>query len=158
MAKSVNNFAFRVVCQRGLLEVVKYLVENFNLTIDDVRSDNNFALRHASVNRHSEVVTYLANTFNLTIDDARSGNDFALLFACFCRQFEIATFLVTRFDFTKENLKNFVIWNINERNVNTISWYIRKCPIFDCEFIEKLKIDDNKFYKQVMDDVRKLER
>jgi len=49
-ARSENNDAFRCACLNGHLELVKWIFDTFELTIDDARSVNNWAFRNACIN------------------------------------------------------------------------------------------------------------
>ena len=56
---------FQWACYKGYLEVCKWLISTFNLTIKDVRSRDNLALRCAYENGHSKVCKWLKETFKI---------------------------------------------------------------------------------------------
>ena len=60
-----DNYALRFACDNGHLETFKYLVEKFNLTIEDVRTYDNYALRWVCGNGHLETVKYIVNKFDI---------------------------------------------------------------------------------------------
>ena len=67
--------ALIAACGNNHLEVVKYLVNEFGLNANDVRSRNNQALRWACKNGYLEVVRYLKEEFGLTLYDVRTENN-----------------------------------------------------------------------------------
>jgi hypothetical protein len=63
-----------MACQKGHLDVCRWLTETFHLTADDARADNNWALQvgMSSKTGHLDVCRWLTETFHLTADDARA--------------------------------------------------------------------------------------
>jgi ankyrin repeat protein len=65
-----NNFALRKACAGGNLDVVKYIVERFNITADEILNPiYSSALQDAIIDDRLEVVEYLVDKFNLSIDN-----------------------------------------------------------------------------------------
>jgi ankyrin repeat protein len=62
----------------GRLDLLKYLVETFQLTVEDARANNSYALRWAAYNGHFKVVKYLIKRFQLGAEDVRAYNNYAL--------------------------------------------------------------------------------
>ena len=62
--KCICGVALEWSCINGNLELVKYLVDTFKLTEDDVRANDNCAFKCSCSNGHLEVVKYLVNTFD----------------------------------------------------------------------------------------------
>ena len=64
-----NNYAFRYACCYGHLEVLKWLVDTFELTLMDVRSLGNDALNLACKHGHLNILQFLIGCFQLSKDD-----------------------------------------------------------------------------------------
>ena len=64
-----NNYAFRLECESGHLDVSQWLYKMFELTVDDARAEDNWALRCSCINGHLHVAQWLCETFGLTTDD-----------------------------------------------------------------------------------------
>jgi hypothetical protein len=67
--RAVENYALRKASENGHIDVVKYLVERFQLTVEDAQARSNYAFRHATCNGHLEVLKYLVDTFDLARKD-----------------------------------------------------------------------------------------
>jgi hypothetical protein len=109
--RSNNNRALRVLrvaAFYGHLPVVQYLCENFQLTIQDVRTWNNGALRLAASRGHLPVVQYLCEKFQLTIQDIRSGNNYVLRCAAFNGHLPVVQYLCETFSLTIQDVRS---WN-----------------------------------------------
>jgi Ankyrin repeats (3 copies) len=67
-----NNFALRKACAGGSLDAVKYIVEKYNITVEEILNVDwvEFsALQSAVLNDKLEVVEYLVDKFNLSLDN-----------------------------------------------------------------------------------------
>jgi len=96
---------FRYAAGNGHLEMVKYLVEKFELTAGDVRSRDNHALRCAAANGHIEMVQYLVEKFELTAEDARANDNVVLRWAASNGHLEMVQYLVEQFKLTAEDAR-----------------------------------------------------
>jgi hypothetical protein len=82
------------------------LVDRFNLTADDARSEHNEALQASCSNGHLEVAKWLVERFHLTVADVRSDNNCALLFSCSNGHLEVVKWLVERFHLTVADVRS----------------------------------------------------
>jgi ankyrin repeat protein len=66
-----NNLPLRKACAGGNLDVVKYIVEKFNITVNEIlnRIQHSSALQYATLHDRLEVVEYLVDKFNLSLDN-----------------------------------------------------------------------------------------
>jgi len=101
-----NNYAFRYACCYGHLEVLKWLVDTFKLTIEDARSEDNDAFRCACSHGQLEVLKWLVDKFELTIEDARSDNNCAFRCACWKGHLEVLKWLVDTFELTLMDVRS----------------------------------------------------
>src|SRR3989344_4692550 len=68
---------FGIACLNYHFEVAKWLVEKFGITAEYVRSENNLIFRQVCERGRLEAAKWLTNTFSLTIEDARSMGNWA---------------------------------------------------------------------------------
>lgn len=57
----------------GRLEIARWLVDTFGLTVEDARADGDFALYWACLNGHLGTAQWLAETFKLIAEKGRGG-------------------------------------------------------------------------------------
>jgi len=93
--------ALQWACIGRHLRVVRWLVNEFELTADDAREAA--ALAGACVGGSPMVVKWLANRFGLTPDDARADDNEALREACSWGRLEAAQLLAARFGLTRRD-------------------------------------------------------
>jgi ankyrin repeat protein len=68
--RHANNLPLRKACTGGKLDVVKYIVEKFNITADEILNTIYYnALQDAILHDRLEVVEYLVDKFNLSLDN-----------------------------------------------------------------------------------------
>jgi len=103
--KNEDNKAFRIACLHGHLEVLKWLVDKFGLTVMDVRCNENWAFRIACLHGHLEVAKWLVDKFRLTIEDVRSLDNYAFRLACSHGHLEVAKWLVDIFGLTIDDVR-----------------------------------------------------
>ena len=96
--------ALEFAAKKGHLDVLKFLVDRFELTADDARDDNNAALGGAASNGHLDVLKLLVDRFELTADDARADNN-AMLRAASNGHLDVLKFLVDRFELTADDAR-----------------------------------------------------
>ncbi len=60
-----------LACINGHLNVVQWLVTNFNLTADDVRANNNWALQYSCASNHKAVAQWLIDRFQLPVEEIK---------------------------------------------------------------------------------------
>ena len=62
--------------REGNLEIIKFMVNKYNVTANDLRNDrNNSALRNAAEFGFVDILRYLKYTIGLTVEDARSADN-----------------------------------------------------------------------------------
>ncbi|HVE12327.1 MAG TPA: ankyrin repeat domain-containing protein [Elusimicrobiota bacterium] len=86
-----NGRAFEWACQRGHLELARWLVERFALTAEDARRDDVFV--KACRKGHLKLAGWLADTFGF---DVRDENYHALRWACMVGRHKVAAWLLAR--------------------------------------------------------------
>jgi hypothetical protein len=94
------------------LEVAKWLVVRFNLTVEDIRTDNDYAFYCSCVNGHLETAKWLVS---ITADVVRSNANYVLCWSCSFGHLELAKWLTERFDLdtsvlTENQLTNLKRW------------------------------------------------
>ena len=94
------------ILQLKHVDILEWIVNYYNITEKDVRSNDNCALRCACGNGHLEVVKYLTQTFNLTVEDVRSDDNFALRRACLNAHLEMLKYLIQTFKLTVEDVRS----------------------------------------------------
>jgi hypothetical protein len=97
-----DNYALCHVCETGNLEVLKYIVDRYSITKEDIKCRGNYPLRIAIVNNHLGVVSYIIETFNLSIHEAGIGG-ITLDLACSRDNFEVVKYLFDKFDISSHN-------------------------------------------------------
>ena len=110
---------------------LKYLVETFALTKDDIRYNDNEALQYACMRGSLENVKFLINHYGLTIDDARFKNCWALCQAVVNEYPEVVQYLTSKFNFTLEDIRS------NNDNIMKQAGYNRD--------VEMVEFFENKF-------------
>ena len=101
-ASAIINYAFRLACENGHLEIAQWLHATFALTSNG-RADNSDATLYAYQNGHLEVAQWLHATFARTARDARDINNFALRTACAYGRLAIAQWLHATSEYTTED-------------------------------------------------------
>ena len=133
---SDNNYAFCCACEYGHLEVAKWLVDTFGLTINNVRSKDNFAFRLTCENGHLEVAKWLVDKFGLNIADVKSQNNYAFCSACENGHLNIMQFLIGSFELLEDDCTTSVNYHwtslmkkaYKEENRFMVSWFVTKFP------------------------------
>jgi len=130
--KSNNNYAFHIACQYEHLEVLKWLVDTFGLTIIDERGQIFYAFRWACSNGHLEVAKWLVDKFELTLDDLKSDNNHAFRSACMFGHLNILQFLIGCFQLSEDDYSvpvnqhwiSLMTKACKEHNRFMVSWFI----------------------------------
>lgn len=110
----------------GQLDIVKWLVHQFGMTIEDVRADHNVALQAGIGNGQLECVKWLVSNFRLTVEDVRQKGLFdqnTLFWAIQNNQLESAKWLVNYFGLTVEDARNSLPQG-KYNDFETIAWII----------------------------------
>lgn len=95
----INDDVLRYTCYYGHLHVAQWLVEHFNLNIDDIRSNDNFILRKICDNGHIDILKWVIENFDITINDLRTNNNYALRWSFINGHFDIVDYLFSKFNF-----------------------------------------------------------
>jgi antitoxin component HigA of HigAB toxin-antitoxin module len=96
------------ISNKNRLEMIKFLVGIYRLTIDDLRTDDNIILLSSCEYGHLEIVKYLINTFDLKVEDTKGIDDHdALQISCATGHLEIIKFLVDTFKLTAKDIKSY---------------------------------------------------
>src|SRR6056297_2817727 len=110
-AQADDNYALRISAQKGHLEVLKFLKEEFGLTKEDALANFNRALRVSVEKGNVEVLKYLKEGFGLTKQDTFVDVNWALLISVQNGHLEILKYLKEGFGLTKEEVlycNNFI--------------------------------------------------
>jgi hypothetical protein len=89
--------ALHEFCRQGDIAAAKWLVDQFALTVHDVRdarANDNYALRGACYGGHLGVAQWLVARFGLTVDDIRTRDNSALQSACAANNVALARFIL----------------------------------------------------------------
>ena len=117
---------FKLVCDRGHLQVAKWLTDYFKLDVEDARSDNNYALRLSCTKGHLHVAKWLTSHFNLTSEDARSFDNHALRYSCEGGYLNVVKWLIERFELTVEDVRacnNYALtWSCKSGHLDVAKW------------------------------------
>lgn len=118
-----DNQVLRRCCECGRLEIAKWLVDRFDLTVDDACADND-ALISACERGDLEVAQWLAERFALTND----GIDDAMSLACEMGHLEIVQWLVDQFDLTADDIRIDDNWILRcacvDENLPIAQWLV----------------------------------
>lgn len=121
-----------LACKYGQIEVVKYLINNFNLKMGDIRSPNgnNLALYNASTNGHLDIVKYLVDNTRLTIEDVCSKGNSILKSTSIANHFDIVKYFIEEFDLTINDIcsnDNIIIkYACSHGNLNMVKYLLSK--------------------------------
>jgi len=96
--------AFYAACALGLIDAVKWLVIQYNMTGDSIRNYFNLAFRLASAGGHLAILQWLDERFDLCEADARSRGHQALKLASTRGHAAVAVWLVLRYSYSPEEL------------------------------------------------------
>lgn len=99
-----DNDILRYVICSGHVEILQWLVETFNLTVEDVRSRR--ILNYAIETKVLEMIKYLVETFNLTVEDVRSNDNWILLTAAARGHLDVLRYLVETFKLTVNDVRS----------------------------------------------------
>lgn len=158
-----DNSALRVSVSMGtieILEIVKWLITEFDLTREDAQSENWQVFTTCMAHGYLDIAKWLAQRFKLTTEDARSGQNAALRFGIEKGQLECVKWLTTTFGLTADDAQTG--WpseqcalkiGISEDRFECTAWLIWRFGL-DTEF-EELEIDDNS-RKEVEKELEKL--
>jgi antitoxin component HigA of HigAB toxin-antitoxin module len=107
-ARFNGNYLLRTVAKCGHIEILKYIVETYNLTIRDVRTYGNEALIEALDYNHSDIARYLIETFNLTVKDIRYDDNAVLRKAAYHGNLDVLRWLIEKFNLTVDDAKSVI--------------------------------------------------
>ena len=94
VAKSFGYEALIRACEKGHIKIAEWLTNEFQLTINDVRSNNNYILTLTCWWGRFETAQWLVKKFCFTVDDIRISNDIVLLWVCIGNHKKIAEWLL----------------------------------------------------------------
>ena len=89
-ARSNEAEGFRHACAHGHLEMARWLVDTFKLTMNDVRSCNCFAFNQACSHGHLETAKWLVEAFPVEKNDALADDAYGFTAACMRGHLETA--------------------------------------------------------------------
>lgn len=75
-------YLFKGSCVNSQIEICEYLIETFNISIEDVRAHDNYILRVCCERGDLKMIKYLLDKFPFTIADIRSKDNYILRYAC----------------------------------------------------------------------------
>jgi len=123
--RSRNNEAFLCASVNGRLELFTWLVDTFELTVQDMRSDDNYALRYACSSQHLNILQFLIGRFQLSEDDYFAPVD--------------------------RNWISLIKKSCKEENRFIVSWLITNFPKNDI-LLNDIPEDCKEFVKEVFDE------
>lgn len=86
------------------LEIIKWVVENFNVTLEELEGSRNWAFINACTEGHLEVVKWLINRFNIPVTSYLKDDDYACVLtrSCIGGYLIVARWLADTFLFPEE--------------------------------------------------------
>ena len=130
-----GNLSLKYSSMHGDLDTMKYIVETYNLTVNDIRGNDrsNYPLRKAVKYGNIKTVKYLVNTFNLTTEDIRSKNNYALRKTPKRGCVKLIKFLMNTFHLTKEDVKTndyeMIQYGLYKRSYNIVKYVVNRFHI-----------------------------
>jgi len=97
---SYNNYILRKLFKEGNFNLVDYLVDRFNLQIDDIRLPTQEACSWGKL----DMLKYIVVKFNMQIDNLRIKNDHALFWPSVKGHLEIVQFIIDHFNLNRDNV------------------------------------------------------
>lgn len=89
--------------QTSRLKVLKWLINTFKLTVDDIRCHNNLLIKTLCKDEDLEALRWLIKVFPLTMEDFKSNDNEALKNICKKGYFELYDFLMDTFNIPSED-------------------------------------------------------
>ena len=105
----INKITLKAVIN-GHVEILGFLTDTFEFTIEDVRAGENEALRFAAKYGHVEVLRFLTDKFQLTIEDVKALDNEALRLATENGHVEVLRFLTDKFELTNADARAMNNW------------------------------------------------
>lgn len=120
-----NNNPLHLACSFGHLDIIKYLVENFNLTLDDIRCNNNYILHASSC--HLNVIKYLIGQ-GIELDDIRSDNNRMLCIASHNNHLDIVDYLINQ-GLNVNDIMCALRYCCKVNNINSVKYFLANYDI-----------------------------
>lgn len=95
-----------VASNYGYIDILQSLIDDFNLTIYDVKLKDNYLLRFTAINGSPEILKFLNSRFNLTIEDYRANNNEMIINAIQGHNIDILRFLKYEIGLTTEDFRS----------------------------------------------------
>jgi hypothetical protein len=107
--RASNNRAFRWACQRGHLELARWLAARFALTSADARALNDSAFVQACAKGHLKLAGWLVDSFGVTGATVVSNEYYLLRHSCETGRTKVADWLITKFSLELPEVQKNVI-------------------------------------------------
>lgn len=150
-----NNPVLQKCAAKGKLEIIKWLILEFSLTVEDIRLPDTFSSGYTTFQwclygGHLACAIWLTDTFNLTVQDARFEIErwgFTALAVCvYNGHTECAKWLVNRFNLTIEDARLYYDYGerifqccIMSGHLDCAKWFVSHFGLT----VEDARSDDN---------------
>lgn len=94
----------RWACMSGELEIVKWVIDNFEITTEIIRQDNSFCFIHCIGNGYIELAEFLRDKFSLNRGDAAACDNSGIIWACLNGKLDMVKWLCENFELTKQDI------------------------------------------------------
>lgn len=140
-----NFKLIRDICEKSdNVEILRFLVEKFEIAKDELRVDHNYALRHACMNGHLKIVRYLIEVVGLSRRDFESIDSFAFEMACLNRQYHVVKYFLRKYRFFRSEILRYC------RHILMSACYQEKIDVIEYLAEEfHLTKDDVRFSKDI---------